>query len=150
MNDHGSELRRGASRKTALNLGWLAALTLITLPCPAAPLAKSAKVDFNYHIKPLLSDRCFACHGPDEKGRKGKLRLDTPEGAFKALDDGMFVIKPGDTAHSEVVRRITSTDNAARRPTSPHTGTGGRRAIRVSACRKNGLRRCHADRRRAA
>jgi len=77
---------------------------------PGALAASPAKVDFNYHVKPLLSDRCFACHGPDEKGRKGKLRLDTQEGAFKALDDGMFVIKPGDSAHSELVRRITSTD----------------------------------------
>jgi hypothetical protein len=77
---------------------------------PSAFAASPAKVDFNYHVKPLLSDRCFACHGPDEKGRKGKLRLDTQESAFKALDDGMFVIKPGDSAHSELVRRITSTD----------------------------------------
>ena len=74
----------------------------------AAPLPD--QVDFNYHIKPLLSDRCFACHGPDEKSREAKLRLDTPEGAFKALEDGMFVIKPRDLKHSEVVRRITSTD----------------------------------------
>jgi hypothetical protein len=70
----------------------------------------SAKVDFNYQIKPLLSDRCYKCHGPDEKARKAKLRLDTSEGAFKALDDGMFVIKPGDTKHSELVRRITTKD----------------------------------------
>lgn len=81
---------------------------LPVLPLPAASLP--ARVDFNYHIKPLLSDRCFACHGPDEKARKGKLRLDTKDGAFKALADGMFVIKAGDLAHSEVVRRITSTD----------------------------------------
>jgi len=77
-------------------------------PLPAASLP--ARVDFNYHIKPLLSDRCFTCHGPDEKARKARLRLDTPEGAFKALDGGMFVVKPGDLAHSEIVRRITSTD----------------------------------------
>src|SRR6187397_1510460 len=77
---------------------------------PGVFAASPAKVDFNYHIKPLLSDRCFACYGPDEKGRKGKLRLDTQEGAFKALDDGMFVIKRGDLAHSELARRITSTD----------------------------------------
>ena len=68
-----------------------------------------ARVDFNYHLKPLLSDRCYFCHGPDEKARKGKLRLDTKEGALKALEDGMSVIKPGDTAHSEMIRRITST-----------------------------------------
>jgi Protein of unknown function (DUF1553)/Protein of unknown function (DUF1549)/Concanavalin A-like lectin/glucanases superfamily/Planctomycete cytochrome C len=68
------------------------------------------KVDFHFHVKPILSDRCFACHGPDEKARKGKLRLDTREGAFKALEDGMFVIKSGDAKHSELIRRITATD----------------------------------------
>jgi len=78
-------------------------LCAITAPLPA-------KVDFNYHIKPLLSDRCFACHGPDEKGRKGKLRLDTPEGTFKALEDGKFIIKPGDPEKSEVMSRLLSTD----------------------------------------
>ena len=84
----------------ALALGWASA--------QAAPLPN--KVDFNHHIKPLLSDRCFKCHGPDEKSREAKLRLDQPEGAFKALDDGMFVIKPRDLAHSEVIRRITTKD----------------------------------------
>jgi Protein of unknown function (DUF1553)/Protein of unknown function (DUF1549)/Concanavalin A-like lectin/glucanases superfamily/Planctomycete cytochrome C len=74
------------------------------------------KVDFNYDIKPLLSDRCYACHGPDEKARKAKLRLDVKEGAFKALDEGMFVIKPGDLAKSEVYRRITTSDADDRMP----------------------------------
>ena len=68
------------------------------------------KIDFNYHIKPLLSDRCYACHGPDEKARKAKLRLDQKDGAFKALEDGWAVIKPGKPDQSEVVRRITAKD----------------------------------------
>ena len=80
----------------------------------AAPLPD--KVDFNHHIKPLLSDRCYACHGPDEKAREAKLRLDIPEGAFKALDDGMFVVKPGSPARSEVIRRITARDPEDRMP----------------------------------
>ena len=68
------------------------------------------KVDFNYHIKPLLSDRCYACHGPDEKARKGKLRLDQKEEAFKVLKDGNAVIKPGSSSQSELIRRITTND----------------------------------------
>ena len=86
---------------------WLALATL----CAKTDAAQlPARVDFNHHIKPLLSDRCFVCHGPDEKARKGKLRLDTQEGAFKALTDGKFILKPGDAANSELVHRITSSD----------------------------------------
>jgi hypothetical protein len=85
-------------------------LMLLFAPLPLRAAALPDRIDFNYHIKPLLSDRCFACHGPDEKSRKAKLRLDLEEGAFKALDDGMFVIKPGDWRWSEVIRRITATD----------------------------------------
>ncbi|MFO1461725.1 MAG: c-type cytochrome domain-containing protein [Verrucomicrobiota bacterium] len=40
------------------------------------------RVDFNFQVRPLLSDRCFFCHGPDEKARKGKLRLDQRDGVF--------------------------------------------------------------------
>src|SRR5687767_7866028 len=87
----------------------LISVTLL-VAVPSLRTAPPDKVDYNYHIKPLLSDRCYACHGPDEKARKAKLRLDLKEGAFKALEDGQFVIKPGDLGHSEVLRRITTTD----------------------------------------
>ncbi len=43
------------------------------------------QIDFNMHVKPILSDRCFACHGPDEKTREGDLRLDLEEHAFGRL-----------------------------------------------------------------
>jgi len=92
----------------------LAAAVLVNGAAAAPPLPR--KVDFNQHIKPLLSDRCFKCHGPDEKSREAELRLDTHEGLFKPLDDGMFIIKPGDPKHSEVIRRITTTDEDDRMP----------------------------------
>ena len=67
-------------------------------------------VDFNFHIRPILSDKCFACHGPDANKREAGLRLDTEEGAFAALKDEPyeFVIIPGDKENSEVWHRINS------------------------------------------
>src|SRR4030095_407638 len=85
-------------------------LLLLAPPARAAGRSGDSKVDFNFHIRPLLSDRCFACHGPDEKSRKATLRLDTREGIFKALEEGTAVVRPGDLAQSELFRRITSTD----------------------------------------
>src|SRR5262245_33679329 len=81
-------------------------LTLGTL-LALAPAAD--KVDYNFHVRPILSDRCFACHGPDPRTRKAKLRLDTPEGARR-------VIVPGKPAESELVGRITARDPGHRMP----------------------------------
>src|SRR5215831_14844837 len=93
-------------------LGMAAAWAAVALQAAGLP----DKVDFNYSIKPLLSDRCYACHGPDEKARKAKLRLDTQEGMFKALEDGLFIVKPGDLVKSEIYRRITSDDPEEKMP----------------------------------
>ena len=54
------------------------------------------KIDYNFHIKPILSDRCYACHGPDTASRKAKLRLDLRDAALKHESDGVRVIVPGD------------------------------------------------------
>ena len=72
-------------------------------------MAADAKLDFNRDIRPILSDNCFACHGFDAKKRKGKLRLDTPEGAT-VLKDGIQAVKPGDPEASELIKRILSKD----------------------------------------
>jgi len=82
---------------------------------PAEILAAEArlpeKVDYNLHIKPILSDRCFACHGPDKNKQKAGLRLDTPEGAYEALaESGKRAIVPGKLAKSEFYHRIVSSD----------------------------------------
>ncbi|MEZ5041564.1 MAG: DUF1553 domain-containing protein [Saprospiraceae bacterium] len=68
------------------------------------------QVDYNFHIRPIFSDRCFACHGFDEKARKAELRLDDPEFAYKLLDNGRQVIFPGKIKESEVWHRIHSED----------------------------------------
>ncbi len=69
-------------------------------------------IDYIFHVKPILSDRCYLCHGPDEGTREAGLRLDTKEGAYalvgKNLD--LHAIVPGDTAASRMVYRITNKD----------------------------------------
>ncbi|HEV7281090.1 MAG TPA: PSD1 and planctomycete cytochrome C domain-containing protein [Pirellulaceae bacterium] len=85
-----------------------------------APLAAGAdepeKASFDRQIRPILSDRCYACHGPDEAARKGALRLDTKEGAFGAGESGATAIVAGDPAGSELVARIRSEDESLRMP----------------------------------
>jgi len=75
-------------------------------------------VDYNIHIKPIISDRCFACHGPDKNAIKVGLTLHTKEGAYAELSEnpGHFAIVPGKIDQSEVVRRINSTDKEVRMP----------------------------------
>ncbi len=69
------------------------------------------QVDYNFHVKPILSDRCFACHGPDAENRKGDLRLDIEESAYSALESGNGrAIIPRQTRHSQLVERILSDD----------------------------------------
>ena len=71
--------------------------------CSAEP------INFSRQIRPILSENCIACHGPDEKGRKGKLRLDDEQDA-KRDRKGDFVILPGKPEQSELIKRIESTD----------------------------------------
>ncbi len=66
------------------------------------------KVDYNFHIKPILADRCYACHGPDEHARKGNLRLDVEADAFAKLASGNFAFVKGSVGKSEVFHRIVS------------------------------------------
>jgi hypothetical protein len=75
-------------------------------------------VDYNYHIRPILSDRCYKCHGPDPKTREADLRLDNEEGAYKALKDDPkgHVIKPGDPLHSDLFLRVSTRDTSVLMP----------------------------------
>lgn len=69
-------------------------------------------VDFNFHVKPIISDRCFKCHGPDESKQEASLGLDNEAGWFQALQEhpDRFVVVPGDLAASELYQRLVSHD----------------------------------------
>src|SRR5213593_2258540 len=105
-----------ASMKARATLPTLAALLVSAYFAIAAPGDSKTSgvktVDFDRDIRPILSDTCFACHGPDEKQRMAKLRFDTKEGAFAKPD----VIVPGDSGKSRLVQRITAADESFRMP----------------------------------
>ncbi|AKP51527.1 DUF1553 domain-containing protein [Cyclobacterium amurskyense] len=75
-------------------------------------------IDFNYHVKPILSDKCFACHGPDAANQEADLRLDLEEFAFAALksNSSHYAIVPGKPGKSEVVNRILTEDKELMMP----------------------------------
>ena len=68
--------------------------------------AKSPGIDFNREIRPILSDNCFACHGPDDKERKARLRFDLKEEALQPAKSGDYAIVPGKPAESELILRV--------------------------------------------
>jgi mono/diheme cytochrome c family protein len=84
----------------------LAVVALAALPLAAA----AAPVDYNRQVLPVLSENCFACHGPDAKQRKAGLRFDTKEGAFTKLPSGRVAVVPGKSDASALVERIASAD----------------------------------------
>ena len=86
--------------RVASGLGGLALLTL----CAGATIAADP-LEYNRDVRPILSENCFRCHGPDSASRKADLRLDRREVAVEA-----GVIVPGDPAGSELIARINSTD----------------------------------------
>jgi hypothetical protein len=75
-------------------------------------------VSYNFHVRPIFSDKCFACHGPDVNKREAGLRLDIPDSAFKVLKDnpGHYALVPGDPDHSVVYERIAAEDSSLLMP----------------------------------
>ncbi len=76
-----------------------------------------SKIDYNLHIKPILSDRCFKCHGPDPNKREGGLRLDLVAEATKKQKSGDIAVSPGDIEDSELIKRILSKEHDVVMPT---------------------------------
>ncbi len=81
----------------------------------AACVRGEERVDFAREVRPILSNRCFQCHGPDEASREGDLRLDTRSGLFSSGNDGA-IIAPGKPLESELYLRVTASDPDRRMP----------------------------------
>ncbi len=81
-----------------------------------AETGPAGEIDFSRDIRPILSNNCFQCHGPDAHQRQAGLRLDTQEGALAALESGATAVVPGDLEQSALVRRITASDPGERMP----------------------------------
>ncbi|MBJ42833.1 MAG: hypothetical protein CMJ80_06050 [Planctomycetaceae bacterium] len=95
----------------------LIALTYtVVLASPLSAVADEASVSYREDVLPILSDRCFRCHGPDAETREAGLRLDHYESSVAVLDSGAVAIVPGDLNGSEVWRRIGATDPDLRMP----------------------------------
>ncbi|HAB15357.1 MAG TPA: DUF1553 domain-containing protein [Verrucomicrobiota bacterium] len=101
--------------------GWpFSICALLLLPSLGKAATTNAKVDFNRDVRPIFSDHCYACHGPDENKRKAGLRLDVEADAFKELKSGQRALVPGDAAKSSLVQRIFSTDPEEIMPPPKH------------------------------
>src|SRR5262245_57596642 len=96
--------------------GTSAATGAATEPLPAT-------IEFNRDIRPILSDKCFQCHGP--ASQQATLRFDLEDGAKNALSGGRFAIVSGDPANSQVIKRITATNLAIRMPRSQGGAAAG-------------------------
>ena len=100
--------------------------TYITLLClvfqlllPAYLIADDT-VDFNLDVRPILSNKCILCHGPDPEGVQAGLRLDIRDAAIKELESGSTAIVPGKPDQSELIARVLSEDEDVRMPPADH------------------------------
>lgn len=112
------------------------AVLIAAMACNNQPAsgATADAISYNFHIRPILSDKCFVCHGPDANKRAAQLRLDIPEAAFAPLKEtkGAFAIVPGKPEKSEMYKRITSTDPAYQMPApESHLGLLNEQEIRL-------------------
>jgi hypothetical protein len=97
---------------------FVVAVVVWTSCAPSSDRAIPGQLSYNFHVRPILSDRCFKCHGPDAKQRKAGLRLDTEEGLYGRLreDSSARVIVAGSPERSELFRRVSAHDTSVLMP----------------------------------
>jgi hypothetical protein len=105
-------------KKALLFFSTVLVLLTIQLSCSNGEDEIPDIVDYNFHVRPILSDNCFSCHGPDANKRKAGLRLDIAEEAFKALQESpnAHAIIPKKPNESEVYKRLISNDPEQKMP----------------------------------
>src|SRR5579862_9903458 len=82
--------------------------------------AEADRVSFNRDIRPIMSDTCFRCHGPDKNSRMAGMRLDIRAEAVKPLQDGLTPIVPGDPEKSAIIQRVFAKDTRVMPPAYIH------------------------------
>ncbi|WP_439582098.1 PSD1 and planctomycete cytochrome C domain-containing protein [Dyadobacter bucti] len=121
--------------------GGLIAIGILVLSCfqkngTLKSKSSTEAISYNFNVRPILSDKCFACHGPDSKKREAGLRLDMAESAYAKLKDGKGVaIFPGNPEKSELYKRITSVDPEYQMPT-PESHLGLLNEMEVETIKK--------------
>jgi hypothetical protein len=106
-------IESGAQAMRSLHLGMMFAWAILVHPVLAV---RGQDVDFSRNVRPILARHCFKCHGPDDKARKGKLRLDLREAAIKGGKSGKSAVVPGKPDESEMLRRILSSEESEGMP----------------------------------
>ncbi|MFO0945466.1 MAG: PSD1 and planctomycete cytochrome C domain-containing protein [Planctomycetota bacterium] len=102
------------TRFQAFSTSWLFVLAVM---CQAGETPADDQVRFARDVQPILADRCYKCHGPDEASREAELRLDTQEGALRTDSP---IIVPGNSDQSKLMARVTSKDADQRMPPDEH------------------------------
>src|SRR5436309_15587792 len=95
-------------------------LFVIAISSAGAPAFAAAPISFNRDIRPVMSDTCFRCHGPDKSSRMANMRLDLRDEAVKPLRNGKTPIVPGKPEESEIIARIFSNDAKQMPPEFSH------------------------------
>lgn len=115
------KLSLATSIRRRLTPGVWALVVFATTTAARVSAGAEPAMEFNRDIRPILSDNCFACHGPDARKRKADLRLDVEADARRPLESGSAAIVPGKSSESELIARLLTTDESLVMP-PPETG----------------------------